>query len=556
MLKGTPSHIFALASIVAATLTDGASSTMTSTIMTTPLRCDHIHMNMTTHSLRCDSFRPFVNRVNALAYSQSAVAGVGLLACGAALLVIVGKRQTRNITGRSLVGLMLSNLVYALVDIVPTNAMYSSGVLCWANIVGREWRDPDTVGKCLPTALRFFGVYSSVMYELMMVAVSVMVLKTGNSQVSKRWEGTGHIVCASVGLVACLSFYFECDSCSSAIAVGINELESLQEGCCRRQVQASAGCRPGQFDQLYQRIGESQETFHGLPGLFWGGALAPVGVALLLWIHQQRLSCTTQGDIDAAEVECQRQNAVDPLAMLDRGVGIQAALLVQLRAAITEVVKPLRPFILVIFAFAIPQIIMTTSWCGLQTQHIRDSVNNEAWSHINPETAPLPCVNIVEVVMSFRAVALAAVFFWDASHRAALWDFRTIVRKACAQTFQFCSCGVLGAGGSVHFPEDEIAGICVCPDFCVACLSRDLLETNEGSRRSASFHHADDDVKLAGANSMAMLFELDSAQAIREDSDSASVAADGPGVSPGDFADVDGGSDPSASQVPYVLMES
>ena len=468
----------------------------------------------------CERQRQYLAGLNALAYTKSALGAVGMIACGAALLVIVGSRKDRTLAGRMLTGVFVSNFhgvfIYATADIVPTNAFHASGPKCWSRVVGPRY--PDTVARCFPAALMFSGVYMSVFYELMMISVSIAALKSGRSAIPKCPETAGHVVCTLAGIVAALVYFVRCRSMQEQMAALVAAYgdENFQ----------------GWNSTDVVRFQEVDEEFHHLPNVFWGWALVPEGVALVVWVYQQHLSRALQNEINAAAEKGWLRDSGDLVAVmgLDRGFATRAVLLDQCRTAIRDVVGPLQPFVLVIFAFAIPQVVGVSPECQSETER---SFHR---SFENPDTA-LPCTFIASMVLSFRAMSLAAVFFWDASHRAALFRFWRLVGKVWSRLNGGCGTGPSGSGYGklVQFRENEIDGI-------------QLVET-DGEGRSSSFRRADNDVRLAGPETMAILFELDASQAARElATDTAAVERDDVGS--------DVGSDPSASRVPYELMQS
>ena len=102
-----------------------------------------------------------------------------------------------------------SNVILAVIDIVPTNLRQISGPRCGFTLIGAAYAD-DTTVNCLPTAIKFFAVCSTVMYELMMVLVSTHVLKTGVGGILPRREQALHLLCISIGVAAFLGHFFRC----------------------------------------------------------------------------------------------------------------------------------------------------------------------------------------------------------------------------------------------------------------------------------------------------------------------------------------------------------
>ena len=453
---------------------------------------------------RCAALRRWAERINGLAWAQSAAGAAGLLTCGAALLVIVGTRRDRGLAGRMLAGVLCSSAVFAVSDIVPTNAAHTAGALCETALVGPRYTDYGAA--CLPTAVMFLGVYASACYELMMVLVSIAVLETGKGDPLPRGvEATGHAGCVLTGVVAGAVFFGRC-------AAILAETASL--------VAANGDRHPSAWNSPADvaRIDALNEASVGLPGVLWGVALAPVGLALVGWGRQQWLATRHLRELAAADAAARARDVGD--LGLDRGVDTRARLREGLREAVAEVVAPLQPYVVVVFAFVIPQLVGVIPAC--QGQTTRASANALA----DPD-GPLPCANVVAVPLAFRALALAAVFFWEPAARAALWDFRPLLGKVWGRMARGCCCycGGGGFGREVRFPAN---------------VKREGDGEGGTRPRPASYGRADADVQLAGPNAMKMLAELDDAKAARE-----AAAAAGAG---------EVGSDPSASLLPYAAF--
>ena len=448
---------------------------------------------------KCAALRRYDERVNAMAWAQSAAGAAGLLACGAALLVVVGTRRDRGLAGRMLAGVLCSNAIFAVSDVVPANAVRTAGPLCGFNLVAP--RLTDDAAACLPGAVMFLGVYASACYELLMVLVSIAVLETGRADPLHRGvEAAGHLGCVLAGVVAGAAYYGRCAALQAEMAALVAAHGDRSPAAWNSTTAAAR----------YDRLGEA---YDGLPGVLWGVALAPVGLALAGWGRQQWLAARYLRELAAADAATRALNAGD--LGLDRGVDTRARLREGLREAVAEVVAPLQPYVVVIFAFAIPQLVGVTAACQAQTRRAFVAAAADPGG-------PLPCEHVVAVPLAFRALALVAVFFWEPTARVALWHFRALLGKAWGRVTRSCGGGY---GREVQFPDAEVSD---------AATGADCGEAR-GGRRAESYRRADADVQLAGPNAMKMLAELDDAQATRE-----AAAADG--------------ADPSASLIPYAAF--
>ena len=269
----------------------------------------------------CDQLDAYYRRVNGLTIGQSVVGGAGLVLCGVAALHILARgRDRRSIATRLVLGVLLSNLVYAITDVIPTNLNRISGALCGFRAIGP--RHTDVPARCLPTAIMFFGVYCTTTYELMMVLVSTHALRTGRGEIPRPREWALHLACVGAGVAALLGFYFRC-----------RELE-LEFIAFHAATNYSNHLDPAQDARLTQLNAE----IHGLPGTLWGWALLPVGFAVLGWAHQRLLYRDMLGGWRKATAWHAAFEESDTMAMLglDPTVGNRRRLL-ELRRQVRQV---------------------------------------------------------------------------------------------------------------------------------------------------------------------------------------------------------------------------
>ena len=417
----------------------------------------------------CDRWRPFFRRVNGLAVAKSVVGGAATVLCAVAVVHIVGYgRYKRSLATRLVLGMLLSNLVVAVVDIVPLYVFYRvSGENCGYTVIAPGNTDPT--GNCLPTAVMFLGVWSTTMYELTMVLVATCVLRTGAADIPARAERALHLLCLGAGVCALLGFYFRCRDVTLDLAA-----EVAVDGDRRSVVAADA------------RHAELRQRLNALPGLLWGWALGPVTLAFLGWIGQRVLYRSLLKEWADAAARNRAFDETDMMAAvgLDPNVGIRAQLLGLTKQAYADVVEPLERYVVVIFLFAVPQGVGLTEACVEQTQ-----VAFEQARYGDANTAPLPCEFVVALVMAFRAAVLAAVYLLpDPQVRAEAFDIPELCRKVWAK-----AAGT--GGGGVRFPKNELDGIALVPA--------------EGEGRSSSFGKADTDIKRMGSVASKNLAELD-----------------------------------------------
>ena len=414
----------------------------------------------------CDEASPFYRSLNGLAIAQSAVGGVGVLLCIVAAMHVYGYgRAKRSLATRLVLGMLLGNLVYAATDVVPTHLAHLSGRRCASWLIGGGLA--DATASCLPDAVMFFGVWSTTMYELMMVLVSTHALLTGNGSIPLR-ETCLHLLCIGAGAAGMLSYYFRCRDLNLEI-----------------------------YDIIYTddpRLNQLWEAYYGLPGLLWGWALGPVALAFLFWVRQRFLYRTLIKQWDEATARNQAFDYADGL--LDPGSDTRARLLELRKQAYDELVQPLGPYVIAIFLFAIPQAVIVTDACVDETQ--------AALIRGYSGSTTLPCEFIVEFVLAFRAPVLAAVYLLpNPKTRSEAFDVLELCRKVWARGI--CSACIGVGSGQVRFPANE--------------LNEVTLVKTEGEGRSTSFGNADDDIFRMGTMASRTLTELDVAAANRTEAD-------------------------------------
>ena len=343
----------------------------------------------------------------------------------------------------------------------------------------------------------FFGVYSTTMYELMMVMLTSHALRAGVSDIPTHRERAVHLACLTAGVAALVGFYTRCREINvEMVAINVANHPERRTNCPPAQLR--------RYDHLSQ-------AFNALPGLLWGWALGPVVVALLAWLYQRRLFSRMVVEWRAATARNEALEATDVLAAvgLDPGARTRRVLLKHQMQAYTELVKPLEPYVVVISLFSIPQIVGVTHFCQTQTQAAyRKGANGHT------DTA-LPCEDIAALVLAFRAIALAMVYLRDPQTRAEAFDLPDIWRRLWNQR----SGGRGRRGGGVRFEPGELDKVALVG-------------------RSTSFGRADTDIKRMGSMASRTLAELDFPAGAAWDEDP------------------DGGAmDPVNSQIPYQRME-
>ena len=254
-----------------------------------------------------------------------------------------------------------------------------------------------------------------------------------------RRERALHLGCLGTGVAALLGYYLRCRAIDLEFA-GLVAAAGLD----------TAAWTPAQL----ARATQLQQTSNALPGVLWGAALAPVVAAALVWAYQRLLYNELLRGWDEAKARHEEFQRTD-LAMLglDASVDVKARLLQLRKVAYTEVVVPLERYVAVIFLFTIPQIVAVTDMC-------RDQTNAAIVQGASGDTeAALPCENVAEFVLAWRAVALGVVYFWASEFREEAVHIPGLCRRAWNRL-----AGTGGPGGArARFPANELDGIALVP---------------------------------------------------------------------------------------------
>lgn len=152
----------------------------------------------------CSGCPAAVGTVNAIVQATSAVGGVSVLACVAAVVVIVvHRRHLVSMRDRVIIGLLLFNAIYASANAIPLNHLSADFRTCGTFTLsalsirfGRAWW--------------FCGKYGILAFELFILGASIWALTRGARAVPLRVEAAMHALCVLVGVIAFVGFYLRC----------------------------------------------------------------------------------------------------------------------------------------------------------------------------------------------------------------------------------------------------------------------------------------------------------------------------------------------------------
>lgn len=316
----------------------------------------------------------FVRIWNRLGHAQNVFGALSIVACGAVIAVLYGHNYTRrSLRDRILMGMFALNIMFSVGNTIPMNSFTTGDT---PTTCGHFASSPATVMVGLGL---FFGAkYGMVLYELFIVSASLMSLRTGKTEMTRRTEITAHTVCVLVGLGLFVGwsvhwtprFPAELDAMNTAITALLRAWLFLLAAVV----------------------------------VLWGWSRLVLRQLELEW-DEALVETTAQMDRDLWKTEDPHVN----------GQRIQKRRLLDLRReGYRDVAKPLESYIAVFVLFSAPAIVMATDYCAAST---------------DDQTIPYRCDIVAQMVLSMRSLATAFVYFCDRDRRDDLCDFRVLCRK-------------------------------------------------------------------------------------------------------------------------------
>ena len=324
----------------------------------------------------CDLSQALNDRINGYEYARVATAAVALLGCLAVLLVIAGhsrrEKQAINVPTRVnflIGGVFFANAIFSVGQLIPVNLRYTSGPRCGSNVVTAV--NSDVLKSCLPEAFSYLGLYLTLMFEMVVIVVSIMALRVAvrsepisSFNVGLRTEVAAYVVCVLVGVWALLGYYLRCAPLTHALEDSLN---------------------PPDHQRMMSYEHDHQALISGMVGVSM--FIVTVHMICFLWqrwlIHKVYLLSIAQG-VDA-----------------DERLGAMMKLGYQLSG---------RAFC-VVAAYMIPLSIAASESCTIQSTH----------AQAYPRSDVTPCHSVCAVVLAFRPIALVLVYFSYYDNRAELY---------------------------------------------------------------------------------------------------------------------------------------
>jgi hypothetical protein len=329
-----------------------------------------------------------------------------------------------------------------------------------------------------------------VSYEIFVVYASIVALRTGSVNLIWRHEATLHGLCCAAGVIAFIGFYTMADRYQTQFT----EAASVRQGYARQQQALS------DYDALVASMVQ-----------VW---LVLLFGMLTLWAYQRFvLFARLQRNLSASKSQYEAAVEADLLASLSRGTELRRTLLELQNQGWREIAKPLDPYIVVFIAFGLPAAVMGTTVCedeSVEAEHV------------------VSCQHVCEMVLSFRTLATSAVYFSKKECREQLFAFKLLLSKvggrACGTFLRLAGIAADKRStsgkkkGGVRFEDSRaLEEIQMIPARGFDDDGNQMVESEAGQLsapgprrdRNRPVSRADADVQMMGANSLAVLLDMD-----------------------------------------------
>eukprot|EP00041_Stephanoeca_diplocostata_P037344 m.1407493 g.1407493 ORF g.1407493 m.1407493 type:complete len:543 (+) comp25020_c0_seq1:1168-2796(+) len=353
----------------------------------------------------------YARHANQYTIATSVFGGVSLLVCCSVVVVVVAHRKdTMYLRERIVLGLMGSNIVFSIANMVPVYYFVDECTLLFS-VDSAAWT----------RGIWILGKYWMVCYELMIVGTSLYALRTGRSTMPRVAERMCHVLCVSVGLVAMTTWLIQAVPLAQKMDLFSHAQQRCDASTDDYDVYNNCVDAAGFSNAAAASFNAKKTSTLSWMIRLW---LLPFLLSMALWVVSRvqyyRLLRAWQRDCQTAMEVWDR----DHWAVTDNGVRHQQKRLLELRReAFDAIARPLEPYVAVFGVFAIPAIVITTDYCQRKSAALASK----------DEFCQLPC----EMVLAMRSGATAAVYFWDDDNRSQLLDVRHLLTRLWRR---LCTC--------------------------------------------------------------------------------------------------------------------
>jgi hypothetical protein len=323
----------------------------------------------------CQSCHESVYIINRIVVATALIGGASALACLAVAITIVAHGHDRvSMRDRIVIGLMLANAVYSTANAIPLNALHTDILDC-----GRLAMSFDVIR--FGRAWWFAGKYGLVSFELLILGASIHAVLHESSVVSPRAEAALRASCWGVAALAFVMFYMRCAQINES---GYNfDTETLVYTNAFNHASPSDDLDDDQPSASaavdFQR---GREEYDGLVGTMLVVWDVLVGVAVALWfalrVMYRRALQVLHTQVNVAQQAEEDDRWADTRRSAWRA---RRQRFTERRDAFVDVAKPLEPYIAVFVVFALPAIVMSTSFCqdASKASSANSVLNAGAW---------------------------------------------------------------------------------------------------------------------------------------------------------------------------------
>jgi hypothetical protein len=354
-----------------------------------------------------------LHTTNRIVIATAEVGGVSAAMCLAVAVTIFAHGHGRvSMQHRIIVGLMIFNAVYSTANMIPLNAMRTGDFDC-----GRMAMSFDAIR--FGRALWFCGKYGLVSFEMLIVGASIRALLRGLTAVPPFVEATLHAACCTVAVLAFVVFYL---MCAQINLDGYNTATETEA-----------------FTNSFDHSSIDDDTDDGLPALAATSTFKEerddydrlvrwmlvvwnilVGVTVILWFVLRAMYHLALRALRVEAAASAHLEANDMWASTRRSAWeSRREVLLTRREAFSDMVKPLEPYIAVFVVFAVPAVIMSTTFCQHESRATTESTSSTTelvTSHITYGQCDVLC----EFALAFRSLCTVAVYLLPREGRVEL----------------------------------------------------------------------------------------------------------------------------------------
>jgi hypothetical protein len=278
---------------------------------------------------------------------------------------------------------------------------------------------------------------------------------------SRSKEALLHTICALGGATAFATFYTLCLEINNG---GYNEAtQRLSETDAFEHIDADDDRNDEQTNiPASRQFASSRNQFDDLLQSMLVVWLCFLGVAVGLWLWLRFTYTRLVRAWRKLLARQERDEAADAWASTRRSEWqLQREVASLQKGEYRDIANPLEPYVVVFFAFAMPAVVMTTSYCRKASMDRSEASDVSLISGSSLVIEYGTCDVLCELVLAFRSLAAVVVFFLSRERRAELLNFRTTCRRLWERG---TSCGGRHSDGARQNNATELDTLAMLPE--------------------------------------------------------------------------------------------